>query len=248
LKKPCGIDVVSNPDITAVIPARAGSKGIPGKNIWTYEGVTLLERAIRLGRNCKRVNRVIVSTDDAHMRELALVAGAECPALRPPHLANDTATSAAVVEHVLRESGVIAGHILLLQVTSPLRLLSDLDGFLDVYLAANAPAAVSVVKWDEPRPEKLKKIEAGKLVPYLGQNYEGPRQTLPQPYALNGAFYAIQRDVFLAKRSFLPDGTLAFEMPASRSHNLDGPQDLQILAAMLKAGHWHLEDLPDASK
>jgi CMP-N,N'-diacetyllegionaminic acid synthase len=239
--------VASKPDITAIIPARSGSKGIPGKNIWTYDGVTLLERAIRLGRNCARVNRVIVSTDDAHMRELALRAGAECPALRPAHLANDTATSAAVVEHVLSESGVMAGHIVLLQVTSPLRLLGDLDAFLDLYLTAHAPAAVSVVKWDEPRPEKLKKIEAGKLLPYLGQNYEGPRQALPQPYALNGAFYAIQRDVFLARRSFFPDGTLAFEMPAGRSHNLDGPQDLQILEAMLKAGHWHLEDLPGAS-
>lgn len=229
--------------ITAIIPARAGSKGIPGKNIWSYEGVTLLERAIRLGKACRRVGRVIVSTDDQGMRDLALGAGAECPGLRPAHLANDTATSVAVVEHVLQESGAKQGHILLLQVTSPLRLLSDLNAFLDFYLDANAPAAASVVKWDEPRPEKLKKIEAGKLLPYLGHGYEGPRQTLPQPYALNGAFYAIQSDVFLAKSSFLPEGSLAFEMPASRSHNLDSTEDLTILEAMLKLGHWHLEAL-----
>jgi CMP-N,N'-diacetyllegionaminic acid synthase len=236
--------VPHQPDITAIIPARAGSQGIPGKNLWSYEGVTLLERAIRLGRACARVGRVIVSTDDKMMMDLALRAGAECPTLRPPHLATDMATSVAVVEHVLDESKVTSGHILLLQVTSPLRLLSDLDAFLDFYLGANAAAAVSVVKWDEPRPEKLKKIEAGKLVPYLGAGYEGPRQALPQPYALNGAFYAIQRDVFKDRRSFLPDGTLPFEMPASRSHNLDAPDDLAILEAMLKAGKWQLEDLP----
>ena len=234
----------AKPEITAIIPARAGSKGIPGKNMWSYEGVTLLERAIRLGRACGRVNRVIVSTDDLHMRDLALATGAECPSLRPPHLATDTATSAAVVDHVLLESDIREGHILLLQVTSPLRLLADLDAFLDFYLGANAPAAVSVVKWDEPRPEKLKKIEAGKLLPYLGAGYEGPRQALPQPYALNGAFYAIQHDVFKAKHSFLPDGPLAFEMPAKRSHNLDSSEDLAILEAMLKAGNWQIEDLP----
>jgi CMP-N,N'-diacetyllegionaminic acid synthase len=232
------------PEITAIIPARAGSKGIPGKNIWSYQGVTLLERAIRLGKACGRVGRVIVSTDDSRMRDLALAAGAECPTLRPAHLASDTATSVAVVEHVLRESAITGGHILLLQVTSPLRLLSDLDGFLSFYLGGQFPAAVSVVKWDEPRPEKLKRIEAGKLVPYLGTGYEGPRQALPQPYALNGAFYAIQHDIFLKKKSFLPDGTMAFEMPVSRSHNLDAPEDLMILEAMLAAGHWHLENLP----
>ena len=236
--------MAGKPAITAIIPARAGSKGIPGKNIWSYEGVTLLERAIRLGRACERVGRVIVSTDDNHMRELALRTGAECPALRPPHLATDAATSAAVVEHVLRESAVAGGHILLLQVTSPLRQLSDLNALLDFYLGANAPATVSVVKWDEPRPEKLKKIEAGKLVPYLGAGFEGPRQALPQAYALNGAFYVIQHDVFLEKKSFFPEGTTAFEMPASRSHNLDSPTDLAILEAMLQTGHWCLERLP----
>lgn len=236
----------SSPDITAIIPARAGSKGIPGKNVWTYDGVTLLERAIRLGRACKRVSRVIVSTDDMAMQQIAKRAGAECPGLRPSHLATDQATSAAVVSHVLEEQAVSSPHILLLQVTSPLRLLSDLEGFLDFYTSHSAPAAVSVVKWDEPRPEKLKKLEQGLLLPYLGQTYEGPRQALPQPYALNGAFYAIQRHVFLSKPGFFPVGTVGYEMPASRSHNLDNMRDLLILEAMLQAGHWQFESLPKA--
>ena len=230
--------------ITAIVPARAGSRGIPGKNVWSYEGVTLLERAIRLGQACKRVDRVIVSTDDAHMQQLALAAGAECPSLRPPHLATDTATSAAVVKHVIEAYDITSAHVLLLQVTSPLRRLDDLNAMLDFYLNANAPAAVSVVKWDEPRPEKLKKLQDGKLLPYLGVTYEGPRQALPQPYALNGAFYLIQRDIFLKAGRFFPDGTIGFEMAPSRSHNLDSPADLQILEAMLKAGHWQLETLP----
>lgn len=234
---------MSSPTITAIIPARAGSKGIPGKNLWAYEGVSLLARAIRLGRHCARVSRVIVSTDSPEMQTLALAEGAECPALRPAELASDTATSASVVEHVINSMQVDADHLLLLQVTSPLRRLIDCNAFLDDFLSSKAPAATSVVKLDEPRPEKLKRLEHGILSPYLEQGYEGPRQALPQPYALNGAFYAIGRSVFESEKRFLPAGTFGFEMPAERSHNLDSAQDLQILEAMLAAGHWSLENL-----
>jgi CMP-N,N'-diacetyllegionaminic acid synthase len=229
---------------TAIIPARAGSKGIPGKNLWSYDGVSLLARAIRLAKHCERVERVIVSTDSPDMQRIAQQEGAECPELRPSELASDTATSAAVVRHIIDSMAVTSHHILLLQVTSPLRTLADLNAFLDAYLTSGAPAATSVVKLDEPRPEKLKKLEQGMLKPYLGTNYEGPRQALPQPFALNGAFYAIGRDVFLREEKFLPEATIGFEMPPERSHNLDSLQDLQVLEAMLKAGHWRFEALP----
>jgi CMP-N,N'-diacetyllegionaminic acid synthase len=234
---------MSSQTITAIIPARAGSKGIPGKNLWAYEGVSLLARAIRLGQHCARVSRVIVSTDSPEMQALALAEGAECPALRPADLALDSATSASVVQHVIDTMQVNADHVLLLQVTSPLRRLVDCDAFLDAYLSSKAPAATSVVKLDEPRPEKLKKLEHGILYPYLGQNYEGPRQSLPQPYALNGAFYAIGRKVFLKQQRFLPEGTHGFEMQPAQSHNLDSVEDMRILQAMLVAGYWQMETL-----
>jgi CMP-N,N'-diacetyllegionaminic acid synthase len=235
---------MSSQTITAIIPARAGSKGIPGKNLWAYEGVSLLARAIRLARHCRRVSRVIVSTDSVAMQAIAQAEGAECPHLRPSELANDRATSASVVQHVIETLDVTSEHLLLLQVTSPLRILADCEAFLDDYLSSLAPAATSVVKWDEPRPEKLKRVQQGQLLPYLGTAHEGPRQSLPQPYALNGAFYAIHRDVFQQQHRFLPGGTRAFEMPPQRSHNLDSPKDLQILEAMLKTGYWTLENLP----
>jgi CMP-N,N'-diacetyllegionaminic acid synthase len=231
------------PTITAIIPARAGSKGIPGKNLWTYEGVSLLARAIRLGQHCHQVDRVIVSTDSLEMQAIAIEEAAECPRLRPSTLASDSATTAAVVHHVIEDMAITSDHILLLQITSPLRTVADCNAFLDAYFAANAPASTSVVKLDEPRPEKLKKLEQGVLKSYLSSHYEGPRQALPQPFALNGAFYVIGRDVFLREGKFLPEGTIGFEMPPERSHNLDSKRDLQILEAMLRAGHWKLEDL-----
>jgi CMP-N,N'-diacetyllegionaminic acid synthase len=236
--------MASAPTITAIIPARAGSKGIPGKNLWSHDGISLLARAIRLGRHCEQVERVIVSTDSAAMQAIAISEGAECPHLRPAELASDTATSSAVVRHVIDAMAVNSDHLLLLQVTSPLRTLDDCNAFLDFYLSSGAPAATSLVRIDEPRPEKLKRINEGRVEPYLGVHYEGPRQALPQPFALNGAFYAIKRNSFLQYGKFLPDGTVGYEMPPERSHNLDSRQDLQVLEAMLVAGHWILERLP----
>jgi CMP-N,N'-diacetyllegionaminic acid synthase len=236
--------MASTPTITAIIPARVGSKGIPGKNLWAHEGVSLLARAIRLGKHCNRVGRVLLSTDTKNMQSIALAEGAECPHLRPPELATDTATSASVVRHVIETMAVTSDHLLLLQVTSPLRTLADCNAFLDHYFASGAPAATSLVKLDEPRPEKLKRLEQGRVAPYLGSHYEGPRQALPQPFALNGAFYAIGRKTFLEAGKFLPDGTVGFEMPEERSHNLDSPEDMNILKAMLAAGYWVMEQLP----
>jgi CMP-N,N'-diacetyllegionaminic acid synthase len=238
----------TSPGITAIVPARAGSKGIPGKNLWCHEGVSLLARAIRLAAHCNRVDRILVSTDSVEMQAIARAEGAECNVLRPAALASDTATSAAVVQHELEANAVSCSHILLLQVTAPLRTLADCNAFLDFYLNAQAPAATSLVKLDEPRPEKLKRLNGTRLESYLGQGYEGPRQALPQPYALNGAFYAIGRDIFLREQKFLPVGAAGFEMPASRSHNLDSLQDMQILQAMLQAGFWAMETLPQKVK
>jgi CMP-N-acetylneuraminic acid synthetase len=230
--------------VTAIIPVRGGSKGIPHKNLRRIGGLSLLERAILTGKNAPRVERVIVSTDDPEMHAVAQSHGVASPSLRPAVLATDTAPAKAVIEHVIRECQIERGFLLLLQATAPLRTLADLDGLCRAYEASEADAAVSVAVLDEPRPEKLKRIENGWLRPYIGDGFEGPRQALPQPYALNGAFYLIGRDTFLREGKFLPERTLAYIMPPERSHNLDSMTDWQIFEAMVKAGHWKLEDLP----
>ncbi len=228
--------------LTAIVPARAGSKGIPGKNLWRYGKYNLLERAIRLAKSNPLIDRTIVSTDSAEMHGIAQSYGVAAPTLRPTHLATDRAKTVDVVIDLLAQCAITEGHIVLLQVTSPLRTRADLSQFLDVYGSSECEAAVSIVAHDEPRPEKLQRIENGLLKPYLGQKYEGPRQLLPQPYAYNGAFYAVSIAELLRGKSFLPAQTLAYEMPAERSHNLDSLQDLAVLEAMLETGRWSLED------
>ncbi len=228
--------------LTAIIPVRGGSKGIPGKNLRRVGNDSLLERTIKFAKNSARIDRIIVSTDDAAMHEIASRHGVQSPSLRPAHLATASATSSDVVEHVLTECAVTGGYILLLQVTSPFRRLADLEEFCATFERSQAEAIVSLVAVDEPRPEKLKRIAGGRIVPYMAEGFEGPRQALPQPYRLNGAFYLISLEAFRRERRFIPETSIPFLMPDERSHNLDSMTDWMIMEAMLAAGHWVLEE------
>lgn len=228
--------------LTAIIPVRGGSKGIPRKNLRAVGGMSLLERAIRFSLASPRVDRTIVSTDDQEMHEIARGFGVAAPTLRPAHLATDGATTAAVVDHLLVECGVDEGFLLILQATSPFRRLDDLDRLTEAYEASDADAIVSLAALDEPRPEKLKRFVDGRVVPYMERGFEGPRQALPQPYRLNGAFYLISIDAYAREKSFLPPATIPYLMPEDRSHNLDSPTDWAVMEAMIAAGHWSMED------
>lgn len=236
--------MIKGAPLTAIIPVRGGSKGIPGKNLREVGGISLLERAIRFAGNSPRITRTIVSTDDPAMFAMASSFNVASPTLRPAELANDTATTADVVSHLLGQCGIDDGYLLILQATSPFRVLVDLENLCAAYEAGHADAIVSVAALDEPRPEKLQRIVDGNLCPYLDVGFEGPRQALPQAYRLNGAFYLISVSAFLRTRKFLPASTMPFIMPEIRSHNLDSETDWHVMEAMIAAGFWELEKLP----
>jgi CMP-N,N'-diacetyllegionaminic acid synthase len=220
--------------LTAIIPARGGSKGIPRKNMLRIDGETIVERSIRLARESGRVDRVLVTTDDPEIYELAKKHGAAPPSLRPPHLARDLSTTIEAVIHLIHDAEVEDGYILLLQPTSPLRTASDLQALSDRFEASpEALAIVSVVRHDAPHPNKIITIESGYVKSYLGTNPSVPRQSLPVVHAINGAFYIVPRRIVMEQGTFLPERTLPFEMPPERSVNLDGPIDLLLLEALL---------------
>jgi CMP-N,N'-diacetyllegionaminic acid synthase len=228
--------------LTAIIPVRGGSKGIPRKNLRRVGNDSLLERAIKFAKNSPRIDRTIVTTDDPEMHEVATRYGVQSPSLRPAHLADDSATATTVVEHVLQECSVTDGYLLILQVTSPFRRLGDLEDLCTAYEQSQAEAIVSLVTIDEPRPEKMKRIVDGRIEPYMAVGFEGPRQALPQPYKLNGAFYMISLEAFRRERRFVPLSSIPFVMPEERSHNLDSMTDWNIMEAMIAAERWTLEE------
>ena len=228
--------------VTAIIPSRAGSKGIPGKNLYRLGRDTLLERAIKLACRCSFVDRTIVSTDSPEMHEIARRHGVASPTLRPAHLALDTAKSVDVVADLVETAGIPAGYVMLVQPTSPLRTVADAEALAVAFAAADADAAISVSPYMGPHPEKLQRIENGRIVSYLGGDPGRPRQSLPDLYELNGAFYLIDRDVVVGQRTFGPERTMPFVMPVERSANLDSALDLVLVEAMLARGDWTIEE------
>lgn len=210
----------------AVIPARAGSKGIPNKNIHRVGGVSLLELAVRAGQQSELIDRLLVSTDSPEYERIALEAGAESLGLRPQALAGDRTTTFEVIAALLEQLPECS-QVVLLQPTSPLR-----DGQLidrTIRALEGHPAAVTVCRLEEPHPYKLFRIEAeGSLTPFIeGARSDVPRQSLPPAYQLTGAVYAIRRDALLAQGRFVPPGTAAIE--SDHFINIDRPEDLVLL-------------------
>lgn len=221
--------------LTAIIPARSGSKGIPGKNLYEIDGENLVERTIRLAKNNSNVDNIIVTTDDPEIYKIAQNNDAAPPNLRPKHLSTDTALTIDAVKHVLKDSNIQAGYVLLLQVTTPLRTDDDLHNLLKKFEDhPEADAIVSVVNHNSPHPEKLLRQSGDFIIPYLGKNPGVPRQTLQSLYALNGAFYLTSFQIIHDESTLLPEKTIPFVMPQERSVNLDEPIDIIVLEAILE--------------
>ena len=230
--------------VTAVIPARGGSKGIPRKNLYRLGNDTLLERTIKIGLACSRVDQVLVSTDDFEMYTIAEKYGVASSGLRPEHLATDSATTIDVIIDLINTGEITEGLVLLLQVTSPLRTLDDLNSLLDEYemLPSGCSALASVVKFDSPHPDKIQVVVNGYLRSYVGKESMVPRQSLPLVFALNGAFYINTTQSILDQKTMLPRKTMAFEMKPMKSLNLDSNLDLIMLNSLVQTGIVSLEE------
>jgi CMP-N-acetylneuraminic acid synthetase len=219
--------------VLAVIPARGGSKGVPRKNITLVGGRPLIAWTIDAARDARHVDRVIVSTDDAEIADVARGCRAEVPVLRPADLARDDTPGIAPALHMVkwldRNEGYRADMVVLLQPTSPLRTADDIDAAMDLMQAGAASAVVGVTPVTM-HPAWMKRVNTGNVlvdVPGLTQP-ETLRQDLDPLYIVNGAIYACARDVLVTRGSFYAERTLAYVMPAERSLDIDSAWDLRV--------------------
>ncbi|HKQ13576.1 MAG TPA: acylneuraminate cytidylyltransferase family protein [Steroidobacteraceae bacterium] len=196
----------------ALIPARAGSKRLPGKNKRLLGGKPLIAWSLEVARDTTEICDVLVSTDDPEIAQIAQQAGALVPWLRPPSLATDTATSVDVAAHALEwyrssKSAELDG-LLLLQPTSPFRRRETVRRGLELF-ARNADRAVVGVSSAHPHPQWCFRIEHGVLKPYVdASGLQARSQDLPAAYAVNGALYLIAPELLFRERTFVPEGTL----------------------------------------
>ena len=222
--------MIRNEKLTAIIPVRGGSKGIPRKNLYKLGNFSLLERTIIQAKKSSKIDEIIVSTDDAEMYSIAEEYNVQLESLRPEILAEDNALTIDVINHALSQKKINKGHIILLQVTSPFRILKDFKNIFDIYEhRTDCSSVISVNKSHSTHPDKIQIIEKGFLKSYLGKESMVPRQYLPEVYELNGAFYLTSIDFLKKNRSFFSDKVIPYEMNIINSLNLDSLNDLYLL-------------------
>jgi CMP-N-acetylneuraminic acid synthetase len=231
--------------VVALITARGGSKGIPGKNLKLLGGRPLVAWSVAAACASRWVSRVLVSTDDPAIAEVAGEAGAEVPFLRPPALARDDSSHISVVLHTLDwlrdQEQITPDYLLLLQPTAPFRTGEDLDGAITLGRERNADAVVSVCE-ARTHPWLVKSVHPdGTIEDFIPRTlaYER-RQDFPPAYMLNGALYLNRPASLRATGTFRPPGTLAYIMPVERSVDLDTLVDwelAELLLAKRKANH-----------
>jgi len=226
--------LIGNERVLAVIPARGGSKEVPGKNIRDAGGKPLIAWTIEAARGSRHIDRAVFSSDDAQIIRVARAHGADVPFVREPHLADDRAPMQDVVlDAVARCPGY--EWVVLLQPTSPLRTAADIDGAIEHCVAVKAPSCVSVCEARESPYWMYKMAAGGRLDPLMGPDTPGNRQELPRTYQLNGAVYVARAEWLRREKTFVTAETVAYEMPASRSLDIDTELDFHVLAVLLRA-------------
>jgi CMP-N,N'-diacetyllegionaminic acid synthase len=226
--------------VLAVVPARGGSRGVPRKNIRTLGAHPLLAYTVAAGRASDRVTDLVVSTEDPEIGDVARSYGAEVIE-RPAELATDEAPTAPVIQHAMAlveaSTGRTYDYVLTLQPTTPFRRGWDIDAAVDLLEQAPNPDAsvTSVVRIFDAHPERVKRLEDDRLLPYIaGDDRPTRRQDLPPAYLRNGAIYLAHRRT-VAGGSVWGNPEIAYEMPPERSVNIDEPLDFLLAEAVVRA-------------
>lgn len=230
--------------VVAVIPARGGSKGIPRKNLARVAGRPLIAWSIEAGLAAASVDRVVVSTDDEEIAEVARTLGAEVPFLRPTELARDDTPDLPVFQHLLDELDApgAAGQrtsvelLVHLRPTSPLRPEGLVDEGIRLLRADADADSVRSLSAPPKTPYKMWRVEHGVLEPLIGgwdrELFNQPRQQLPEVWVHDGVLdvvrAAVVRTGSMCGRRVLPLFT-----PPGTAVDIDTPDDLDRAAGML---------------
>ena len=231
--------MINDKKVLAIIPARGGSKGLPGKNIKELCWKPLIAWSIGVAKACRNIDRIVVSTDDDQIAEVAKKYGIEVPFMRPAELATDTTSTVDVLFNMLdwykKHENFRPEYILLLQPTSPLRTVADIKGAIQILQGINSRAVVSVCEtdhhpwWSNTLPENSNMKDF--LRPEILNNR---RQNLPVFYRLNGAIYLADKDYLHECNGFFGPNTFAYKMSRNRSVDIDSDLDFKLATLLLE--------------
>jgi len=223
----------------AIISAREGSKGFPGKNIVQLGGKPLIAWTILAARKAKTVNRIIVTTDSTQIADIALRYGAEAPFIRPKELALDDTPGILPILHAINWLSANENYnphcVIHLQPTSPLRTAEDIDNAGNIFKEKGADSLVSVTPVEQ-HPYWMKRIDKeGVLTDFIKMKKAIlRRQELPLVYIINGAIYIAKCEELLRYKTWYLARTFSYVMPKERSIDIDTLEDLSIAEYLIR--------------
>lgn len=232
--------MIDNYRVLVIITARAGSKGLPGKNSKLLNGKPLIAWPILAAKGSSYVDKIIVSTDGEHIATLAREYGAETPFIRPEALAQDTSTSIDVVEHALdflSQNKENFDYLVLLEPTSPLTESIDIDNALAQLHnnTVNAKAIVGVTAVEDSHPDFCLSLNNNGCIVSYQKNFSSTRrQELSDVYRFDGSLYISDIPTLLEKKSFYHPQTLPYILPKWKSFEIDDLTDFICIEAIMK--------------
>jgi CMP-N,N'-diacetyllegionaminic acid synthase len=225
--------------VLGIIPARGGSKGIPGKNIKEVNGKPLIGYAIECGLKCPSIDHLIVTTDSKEIAAVAIKYGAEVPFLRPNELASDETPMLPVLQHAISTCEQLykkqIDFIVLLDPTGPLRAVEDVEGCIAFYKSKQCDAIISVNKAHRYPDFNMVKFQEGcvKLVIDPVKKI-GRRQDCEQVYDMNTVVWIYSRRAIMDEQKRIPERTLMYIVPNERAIDIDTELDFRMLAFLME--------------
>lgn len=217
--------------------ARGGSKGITRKNIKLLAGKPLIHYTITEAKKSKYLSYIVVSTEDVEITNLVEKYGVDV-VKRPDELSADDTPTSHVVQHVIKflqeKENQNFNIIVILQPTSPLRLVSDIDGAIEMFMKKKCDSVVTVSEVQHP-PHWMYTIERDVLVPIIKEKNILRRQDAPKIFQLNGAVFVTSKEYLFKNNLIFSGETRPYIMPIERSVDIDSPLDLKLAELIISS-------------
>ena len=233
--------MINNKKVIGVIPARSGSKGLPNKNVLEIGGKPLIAWTIQAAKESKYIDELVVSTDSDQIAKIAIEFGANVPFIRPSELALDITPSIEVIKHALdfyREVFKLNfDYTMLLEPTSPLRDVRDIDGALeDLEKNIDATSLVGVALTEVQNPAFQVKIDKSGYLRNLNDETIQPvrRQDINPVYFLEGSVYVSKTKDLEKLNSFYQKKTIGMVLPKWKSLEIDDLEDFVMVEALMR--------------
>lgn len=224
----------------AVIPARGGSKRIPGKNIKPFCGKPMIAWSIEAALQSACFDEVIVSTDDPGIADIAERFGARVPFLRPDSLSDDHTGTIPVIQHAIDwyvQQGEALSQVCCIYATAPFLQATDLRLGQDVLEARQADYAFAATSFPFPIQRAIRLDANGRVDMFNPEHFKTRSQDLEEAYHDAGQFYWGRPDAWLAGRVIFGNASAAVLLPRHRVQDIDTPEDWQRAEWMFKAMH-----------